>query len=342
MRRDWDARAADERNVYSRDSAADVADFDASGQANYDQLVRPYLPVLLEGRPARACRALEIGCGPGRMTRPFAAEFGEVWALDVSPAMLETARERLAGRPNVRLHLGSGYDLAGIGDARFDLVFSYIVFQHIPVREAIETYVREAARVLKPGGAFKFQLHGGQSPEYRAHEPDTWFGVAFSEEEARGMLKAAGFSLLMAEGAGTQYFVLTARKGPAMTAAGPRPYIFPGEPWAASQLGPGWGEPVDASWRPMAPEAGAVLGWPGGPARFFLGLYFWPGDPNPVHEIEISLGENFAAKATLAGPGDHYLELPAPEAAGPVEVRIAISPPCEPAVRCLGLYRPAG
>jgi SAM-dependent methyltransferase len=346
MRRDWDARAADERNVYSRDSAADVADFDASGQANYDQLVRPYLPVLLEGRPARACRALEIGCGPGRMTRPFAAEFGEVWALDVSPAMLETARERLAGRPNVRLHLGSGYDLAGIGDARFDLVFSYIVFQHIPVREAIETYVREAARVLKPGGVFKFQLQGDQSPACRAREPDTWLGVTFSEEEARAMLDVAGLSPLMAEGAGGQYFVLTARKGPPEAAAGPRPHVFPGEAWAAAQLKEGWGEPVGASWRPVSPESRAVLGWPGGPARFFLGLYFWPDDPAPAHEIEIALDGVLAGKAAMAGPGDHYVELPAPQApGGAVEVRMTVRPPCEPglepAVRCLGLYRPA-
>ena len=60
MRRDWDARAAADarRYIYTRDAESDVAGFDESGRANYDQLVRPYLPVLLEGRPARtAARA---------------------------------------------------------------------------------------------------------------------------------------------------------------------------------------------------------------------------------------------------------------------------------------------
>jgi 2-polyprenyl-3-methyl-5-hydroxy-6-metoxy-1,4-benzoquinol methylase len=87
MRRDWDERARHdaERVVYTRDSQADEADFSASGRANYDQLVRPYLPVLLNGASARECRVLEIGCGVGRMTRWFAESFGEVHGIDVAP-----------------------------------------------------------------------------------------------------------------------------------------------------------------------------------------------------------------------------------------------------------------
>lgn len=346
MRRDWDARAAADAqgHVYTRDAAGDVADFETSGKANYDQLVRPYLPVLLAGRSPRECRALEIGCGLGRMTRWFAGAFGEVHALDVSPAMLEGARERLRDFPNVRLHAGSGYDLAGLPDGWFDLVFSYIVFQHIPERAAIENYAREAARVLRPGGAFKFQLNGDQSPAYRAHERDTWLGETFSYEEAGAMLDAAGFSPLMAEGAGTQYFVLTARKGPAEAGTGPRPYIFPGEPWAAAQLMEGWGEPVDASWRPVAPVSRTLVARPGPGARFFLGLYFWPEERAGGHEISVTLDGVPAGTVGVGGAGDLYMEMAAPEAAaGTVaEARIAITPPCEerwaPAVRCLGLY----
>ena len=173
MRRDWDARAAADarRYIYTRDAESDVAGFEESGRASYHQLVRPYLPVLLEGRPARTARVAEIGCGVGRMTRAFAEAFAQVDALDVSPVMLDEARALLGPYPNVRLHLGSGYDLAGIPDSSCDLVFSYIVFQHIPSREAIAGYVREAARVLRPGGVFKFQVNGDQSPEYRAHVP---------------------------------------------------------------------------------------------------------------------------------------------------------------------------
>jgi len=144
MRRDWDQRASEDadRFVYTRDSEADEADFLASGRANFHQLVRPYLPVLLQGADPRRCRVLEIGCGVGRMTRWFADTFGEVHALDVSPGMMERARSRLADLPNVVLHLGSGVDLDGLPDESFDLVFSYIVFQHVPSAEVIAVHLK--------------------------------------------------------------------------------------------------------------------------------------------------------------------------------------------------------
>ena len=160
MRRDWNERATQdgEHYVYTRDSNSDEGDFEASGRVNYDQLVRPYLPVLLNGRSPSCSRVAEIGCGLGRITRSFAEEFLEVHGIDVSPRMIEQARSRLRDYPNVILHVGSGQDLGSLPGNYFDLAFSYLVFQHIPSREVVENYIREAARVLKPEGAFRFQL----------------------------------------------------------------------------------------------------------------------------------------------------------------------------------------
>ncbi|MCL5743556.1 MAG: class I SAM-dependent methyltransferase [Acidobacteria bacterium] len=337
MRRDWDERAMRDALYYIYTEGKDESDFERSGRANYDQLVRPFLPVLLRGRGAKSCRVLEIGCGAGRMTRHFAAEFLEVHGVDVSERMIELARERLRDCPNAFLHAGSGCDLRGLANASFDLAFSYIVFQHIPTRPAIENYVREAARVLKPGGAFKFQLNGDQSPEYRAHERDTWLGETFSHEEACAMLARSGFSLLAAEGAGTQYFVLTARKGHAATEPELRPYIFPGEAWAEKQLLEGWGDAVDDSWRPMEARSRARLAVPSsGPLRFYMGFYVWPDD-RPELRVSLSTG----GSAVVRGSGDHYLEfaVPRPEDSA-VEIGITIEPkPLRPpALRALGLY----
>ena len=341
MRRDWDERAILDarRAVYTRDSEADVAGFDESGRANYDQLVRPFLPVLLEGRLPGDCRVVEIGCGLGRMTQWFAREFAAVDAMDVSPAMLEQARARLTGSANIAWRLGSGYDLQPIPGGCCDLVFSYIVFQHIPSQAAIEGYVREAARVLKPRGAFKFQLNGDQSAEYRAHARDTWLGETFSLDEAAAMLEAAGFSLLAAEGAGTQYFVLTARKGPEPRVEGPRSYILPGERWAAAQLLEGWGEPMEGSWRPVAARSRTLLAVPPGCARFFLGLYVWPEEPAREHRATVTIGGAHAGSAVWAGAGDHYLELPAEPGGNVTEVCVMLEPAPRraPAARCLGL-----
>lgn len=329
MRQDWNQRAREdaEHFVYTRDAESDEANFSASGRANYDQMVRPYLPVLLNGAAPRNSFVLEIGCGVGRMTRWFAEDFGAVHALDVSPEMVAQAHARLAGYRNVTLHTGSGVDLQPLPDGQFDLVFSYIVFQHIPSAAVIRSYIREAARVLKPGGAFKFQVNGDQSPAYLEHVRDTWQGETFSRQEIDESLLEAGLELAALEDPGTQYFVITARKG-----RGPdrRTYFLPGEP-------------DDGGWRPVPPHSTIQLVSPGGGSvRFFAGIYFWPSDPHARHVVTMTLGGTPLPAQTAAGPGDHFLEwrLP-PHAGGLLEIGMTIGPPRDqphwPALRIVGL-----
>jgi ubiquinone/menaquinone biosynthesis C-methylase UbiE len=103
------------------------------------------------GPMPEGARALEIGCGIGRDTVHLAQHFAEVDGVDVSATMVRAAQER--GLPaNVRLHVGSGRDLAGFEDQAYDLVFSHLVFQHIGDEAVIERYLREIARVLAPSG----------------------------------------------------------------------------------------------------------------------------------------------------------------------------------------------
>ncbi len=349
MRRDWDERAAKdaERYVYTRDSSADEADFQESGRVNYNQLVRPFLPVFLDGRPAKTCRVVEIGCGVGRMTRWFAEEFLEVHGVDISAEMIEEARARLRDYPNVVLHVGSGMDLRGLPDRHFDLAFSYIVFQHIPSRTVIENYVRETARVLKPGGIFKFQLNGYSCSDAPQREKGTWLGESFSFTEAAKMLTGAGFSPLAAEGAGTQYFVLTARRTreePAVRSS----YIFPGQAWARRQLLEGWDEPAEGGCQPVAPRSRTILALPRGERlRFFVSIYFPPVEPFPTYTLTVTVNDVAAGAATIAGKGDYYFEWPVSHAArsGPhAQVVMEINPPYDrsnsPAIRCLGIFAP--
>lgn len=329
MKKDWNERARQdaEHFVYTRDSEADEADFNASGRANYDQLVRPYLPVLLNGGDPRVHRVLEIGSGVGRMTRWFAENFGEVHGLDIAPEMVAKARARLARFPNLTLHVGSGVDLQPLPDNHFDLVFSYIVFQHIPSADVIRNYIREAARVLKPGGAFKFQVNGDQSDAYRAHVRDTWLGETLSREQVNEMLESAGLTLASLEDPGTQYFVVTARKG-----AGPdrRTYYLPGEP-------------EDGGWRPVAPRSTITLYSPGGSnARLYAAMYFWPADSHQRHSVSMTVGGAALPAQQSDGPGDHFLEWPLPpHAAGPVQIGMEIAPACAeqhwPALRIVGI-----
>jgi SAM-dependent methyltransferase len=131
----------------------DVERFYALGAAETDALLALCGIVPDEGRTV-----LEVGCGAGRMTRRLAELFGQVIALDVSAEMLKRAREALADRDNVGFLQGNGTDLSGVADQSVDLVFSYITLQHVPTAEGQLGYVRETARVLRPGGQAALQV----------------------------------------------------------------------------------------------------------------------------------------------------------------------------------------
>jgi SAM-dependent methyltransferase len=95
--------------------------------------------------------ALEIGCGVGRNTVHFAAHFDHVDGVDVSPTMIRLAEDQ-DPPPNVAFRATNGRDLAAFEDASIDLVFSHLVFQHVPEEATIAAYLNEITRVLKPGG----------------------------------------------------------------------------------------------------------------------------------------------------------------------------------------------
>lgn len=99
-------------------------------------------------------RTLDVGCGIGRFEAALAPRVREAHGIDISPRMIEAARRRCAGLPNVVLAVSSGRDLAGFDDAAFDLVFSIDAFPYIHHAgpELTETHFREMARVLRPDG----------------------------------------------------------------------------------------------------------------------------------------------------------------------------------------------
>ncbi|MFT7488320.1 MAG: SAM-dependent methyltransferase [Candidatus Promineifilaceae bacterium] len=95
-------------------------------------------------------RALDFGCGVGRITIPLAKRWGEVVGVDVSPSMLQHARANCEemGVENARFIETQELDGAVGG---FDFVHSFIVFQHMPV-SAGEAMTRKLIDLLSPDG----------------------------------------------------------------------------------------------------------------------------------------------------------------------------------------------
>jgi SAM-dependent methyltransferase len=205
MRADWNQRATEDANYYVAFGRRqqDEEEFFATGAD-----VMRGLEVEIRRCRARDA-ALEIGCGPGRLMRPMSRIFGEVHGIDVSEEMIRLARERLRGVPNAFPQHGAGSDLSPFRDATFDFVYSYAVFQHIPSRDVVFQYLREAWRVLKPGGVLRCQVNGLPA---HAKRYDTWSGVRIAHEEIRTFTRECGFQLLALEQIWTQYMWVTCRK----------------------------------------------------------------------------------------------------------------------------------
>ncbi|HPT27871.1 MAG TPA: class I SAM-dependent methyltransferase [Bryobacteraceae bacterium] len=209
MRRDWDERARENARFYVNTERTDWTDeqFYASGEQTVSEEIRSDMTNICQGKPPAQMRVLEIGCGAGRITRALARLFGEVHAVDVSGEMVALAQQALAAYPNAHAYQNNGMDLSIVpGDKPFDFAFSTIVFQHIPSREVIETYVKEVCRLLRPGALFKFQVQGDATMQ--TDPDDTWLGVPFSQEEAAAMAGRCGFEMRYNLGAGGQYYWL--------------------------------------------------------------------------------------------------------------------------------------
>jgi ubiquinone/menaquinone biosynthesis C-methylase UbiE len=106
--------------------------------------------LLPELRPGM--RLLDVGCGPGSITRGLAERVapGPVIGLDLSRETLAAARHEAAARglANLRYEEGSVYQLP-FPDASFDVVYAHQVVQHLRDPGAA---LREMLRVLRSGG----------------------------------------------------------------------------------------------------------------------------------------------------------------------------------------------
>lgn len=94
--------------------------------------------------------ALDFGCGVGRIVIPLAACAHEVVGIDVSPSMLSEAAKNCESANVRNVTLIQSNDLSNV-TGQFDLVHSYIVFQHISWRRG-RLLIQALSERVQPGG----------------------------------------------------------------------------------------------------------------------------------------------------------------------------------------------
>jgi ubiquinone/menaquinone biosynthesis C-methylase UbiE len=189
----WDRSArVDSRNAIAADTDEDS--FQSSGRAEAEALRRFIRP---------GDTVLDVGCGTGRVMEHVAPSCREVHGIDISQAMVEGGRARLAHLPNVHFHLGNGYDLAGFEDGSFDVVYSIVALQHM-ARPVAYNYLLESHRVLRQDGVLWFYVpnllrddgfaafHHFSQPWFVAHPYPMNF---YTPQEVARLVVKAGFWL---------------------------------------------------------------------------------------------------------------------------------------------------
>jgi len=284
MREDWNRRAREDANYYvafAREKQDDE-EFLATAKAIVPTFEAEF--ARLPPAPKTGRRALEIGCGPGRLMIPMSEHFGEIHGVDISDEMAARARKNLAGIAHAHVHVNSGTDLGMFQDGYFDFVYSFVVFQHIPDKEVVLSYIRESQRVLKPGGILACQLRGASplAVELKGCS-ETWTGCWFSAAEIVSFASTQRFPLVALSGIETQYTLTVFRKGTDRAAeTRPERIVLKGVTAASS------GEPRIPARGPQAAVSLWIDGFPEDASLADFPVYFGDRLLNPCYISPVS------------------------------------------------------
>ncbi len=107
-------------------------------------------------------KALDFGCGVGRLTQALSGYFTECWGVDIAPSMIALAKRYNKYGKRCRYFINDADNLSIFPDGTFDFIYSNIVLQHMRP-EYSKNYIIDFLRLIRPGGLIVFQVPSQKS-----------------------------------------------------------------------------------------------------------------------------------------------------------------------------------
>jgi ubiquinone/menaquinone biosynthesis C-methylase UbiE len=162
--------------VYGQGSEFGTREFFDTVEHHRYQEYAPWMPEIMGFDAFAGARLVEVGCGMGTDLLQFARGGANCVGLDITSRSVEISRQHfLVYGVDARFALSDAERLP-FGDDALDVYYSNGVLHHTPETEAA---VREAYRVLAPGGTAKVMLYHRNSWGY-------WFEMMFKQGIVRG------------------------------------------------------------------------------------------------------------------------------------------------------------
>lgn len=140
-----------------------IDEFFKTGETDVEAILK-YIEAL--PFPLNLGRALDFGCGVGRLTQALCTRFDYCCGVDIARSMIRLAKKLNRHGSRCRYILNERNDLRLFGSDTFDFICTLITLQHMKP-EYSKSYILEFLRVLAPGGMLFFQLPA----LYRASNP---------------------------------------------------------------------------------------------------------------------------------------------------------------------------
>ncbi len=168
------------------DNYFDEKEFFKTGKDTFDFFLKQKLV-------SKISNTLHIGCGIGRIEKHLASAVNEAYGVDVSEVMINKANE-LNKNKNAFFLATDGKTLP-FKDAQFDLIYSVLVFQHMPKSMFLKN-LKEVKRTLKKQGKFFFQIPIDELNQKEfPSEKNPWLMRYYKRDEITKILEDFGFKI---------------------------------------------------------------------------------------------------------------------------------------------------